>query len=387
MWRSFQILLFTLFIYSLNAQIPSGFEALELEDALKRSELQNKPVLYFLYASWCPHCHVMRDQVLADARVKAQTDRFVAVALDGETTPGKKIMQRYRPQVFPAFLVLDAKGELLYGFTGEVKAPDFINELSNALNPQRQLPYLRRQFLADTQNADKCYQLILALRKARQDASAVAHQYFKNIPDSQMVSAQNWRILANAIHDINAREIQFVINHQKDFEAVSSPARVGRKLANLVQELLRPAIEAQDSIRYLKDRETARKVVHRAADSIAFTLDLRMWEQTKSWERYRLALRENARNYLWDDAEKLKDAAQTLFKNAQTQSARLMAADLAKRSLEIKPAIDGYLLVARLQDALGNRELAVEAAGKAKEMSQKLGFPSPEADEIINQSP
>ncbi|HRN98472.1 MAG TPA: hypothetical protein PLA69_04030, partial [Flavobacterium sp.] len=90
---------------------------------------------------------------------------------------------------------------------------------------------------------------------------------------------------------------------------------------------------------------------------------------------------------LWDDAEKLKDAAQTLFKNAQTQSARLMAADLAKRSLEIKPAIDGYVLLANLQDAIGNRELAVEAAGKAKEMSQKLGFPSPEADEIINQSP
>lgn len=387
MWRSFQILFFTLFFTNLNAQIPSGFESLDLENALKQSKAQNKPVLFFMYASWCPHCHVMRDQVLADAQVKTQVSKFVAVALDGETAQGKKIMQRYRQQVFPAFLVLDVNGELLYGFTGEVKTPDFIRELTNALNPERQIPFLRDQFLADTQNADKCHQLILALRKARQDASAVAHQYFKNIPDSQMVSAQNWRILANAIHDVNSREIQFVINHQKEFEAVSSPKRVERKLVNLVQELLRPSVEAKDSIRYLKDRETARKVVHRAADSTAFSFDLRMWEQTKSWERYRLALRENARNYLWDDAEKLKDAAQTLFKNAPAQPARLMATDLVKRSLDIKPAIDGYVLLARLQHVLGNRELALQAAGKAREMSQKLGFPSPEADEIINRNP
>jgi thioredoxin-related protein len=385
--RKRYFLWFILLHLGLFAQTPAGFETLDHATALKKSTETGKPILYFLYASWCPHCHVMRDQVLPDEAVQASLKKgFIPIAIDGESDFGRKLMRKYNQSSYPVFVFLNGKDELLYGFTGEVKKDNLLRELQVAGDPDNQLPTLIKAFSADPTNSTKCLKLVQTLRKARQDASPVAHKYFKSVPDDQMVSANNWMIFANGIQDINSREVRFVLANQKEFAGVSSPKRVERKLVNLVQELLRPLVEKQDSTAYLQNRNLAKMVTHRAADSAVFAFDLKLWETTKNWNRYRLALRENARSYYWEYPEKLKDAAQILFKNADDEPSQLLASDLAKRSVELKPAMDGYLLLARIHEKKGDRKKAAEWAESARDFAAKLDFPTSEADEILKRN-
>lgn len=369
-----------------NGYSQSYFAQQPFQEILQSAAQSKKPVFYFVQASWCPHCHIMRDQVFPDADVKAELETsFIPATIDGETDAGNALMRRYNLSSFPSFIVINADGELLYGFGGELKKPALLRELNLAKNPSRQLPTLKAAFEANPTDDEKCLEYVQTIRKARQDASEVAHRYFKNVPDEELVSATHWKIIANGIQDIRSREISYVLKHQEEFARVSSAKRVQRKLVNLAQEQLKPAMAKKDTLAYLKDRETAKLIGIHSADSLIFRYDLQFWESVSNWNRYAKTL-DDAERFIWDNPQKLKDAADVLLKNTSDKIRLELAINLAARAAELQPSYDGYLLLARLYEKKSEKKRAAEWARKAREFAQSVNFGTNDADEILNRN-
>ena len=92
-----------------HAQIqipPQSFET-----ALETAQAQDKPILVEIYASWCPYCQRMQDNVYSDATVREYLDEtFTYVRLNSDTTAGT---HQYRGRTFSTkqlASVLGAKG-------------------------------------------------------------------------------------------------------------------------------------------------------------------------------------------------------------------------------------------------------------------------------------
>ncbi|RYG50462.1 MAG: DUF255 domain-containing protein, partial [Chitinophagaceae bacterium] len=85
-----------------------------LTAVLARAKEENKPVFAMLYASWCPHCHKMKADVLPDQNVQKALSPYLVFGFDSETPDGRQLLKEYKLNSFPTFAFISPQGELLY---------------------------------------------------------------------------------------------------------------------------------------------------------------------------------------------------------------------------------------------------------------------------------
>ena len=276
---------------------------------------------------------------------------------------------------------------MLYHFNGEFKANDFISEVKNALILEKQLPYLEKQFYDDPSNGDKCLTFLVALKKGseRKELNPIAQRYFLTQTDNQLVNSTNWRIIANGVSDIKSRPFQFVLHHQKEFEAVSSPIRFQKKIVNIVAELLEPYTVNIDTLGYYKKRVIAKSIHLQKTDSLIFTYDIAISERDKNWASYKKITLESTEKYVWSDTKVLKEIATNYLQNFADMASFKYAIRLAQHSIDIKESYDGYILLAKLNQKTKNTKDAIKFVKKAKDWNTALGWKTKDADDLLSE--
>lgn len=381
-------LIFIFFIQLNFAQTKVNFDESGYQSVLKRSKSEKKPVFYMVYATWCQHCNKMKADVFSDSIVVNFLNKnFICAWQDFEIGEGAMLKTKYNIKSFPTFIFLDENENYIYGLNGEYKKSVFLEELKNVLNPSKQIPYLKQQFLKDPNNAEKCLAFLITLRKGkpRIDLNEFAHQYLSTQTDEQLLSETNWKIISNGVTDIKSREFQFVIQHQKEFADLTSRKRVDKKIFNIVLELLQPLTDNLDSIKYKKERLTAKSIANARIDSLVFRFDLTFFERTSNWKSYKKIAMENVEKFVNDDPKTIKEIGQVFLKNVNEIDDLNMAIKWNLHALEIIASSDGLLLVARLYLKIKNKDNSIIFARKAKEMSKKMGWNTKEVDDLFKE--
>ena len=381
------LLLFTFFQFSWSQNDWAPNE-ITYKDAVIQAQKENKPIFIMLYATWCPHCNKMKTTVFNDQKVLDFLNKnYICVWKNIEKEEGIAIKEKFNTSGLPIFLFIDAKETLLYAIKGELTTATFMLEAQNALNPKLQLPYLEKQFLSDPSNANKCLEYLMTLRKGtdRPNLSKPTHIYLETQSDKELVSETNWRIISNGVTDIQSREFQYVLNHKKDFEKVTSPIRVERKIINIVSELLEPYTLNLDSIGYFKDRAIAKTIHLQKTDSLIFSYDLTLAERSSNWGLYKKASLEGTEKYVWNTDSKLKEIAQVYLKEINDTNALKKAMDWTKRALDLNNTADGNLLLARLYWKIKDRKSAIEYAKNAKAIITEMGWNTKDVDALLQE--
>jgi len=362
------------------------FQEKGLQSALAQAKLENKPVLLLCYTTWCPHCKLMKEEVFTEKTVAEYFNKtYICAAQDMEKPEVVDLNKEVKINSYPTFIFYDSNGTIIYRIEGEFKPALFITEGEKALIKQKQLPYLKEQFEQDVTNSNNCYDYLRALKKGGMDFSAVVNQYFATQTDKQLLSEVNWRIFTNGISDINSREYQFVIEHQKEFSNIASPERVKRKFKYDVKALLMPLVETTDTINYAIKREIAAQIHSFVSDSLIFTFDLTIYETTHNWKAYSRTCLQSAQTFVWHNHTQLTDIANIFLKNISDNKALSQAADWAERSLALDKSYDNYLLCARLYQKLNNLATATKMAESAAQMAKQSGWEGTEAEQLLKQ--
>ena len=368
------------------SQTAISFSESGLKQALNRAKTENKPVLLWCYATWCPHCKTMKEGVFTNKAVAEYFNKtFICVSQDMEKGEGVDLNKELKIASFPTFIFYNPDGTILYRVEGEFKSEAFMQEGKNALTPKRQLPYLKLQFEKDVSNSTNCYEYLRALKKGGMNHSTVVKRYFATQSDRQLLSEINWRIISNGISDINSREMQFVISHQHEFSTIVSPERVKRKLDYLIKELLYPLVESTDTVNYLANRKLAVQIHSYSTDSLIFYYDLRIWALTKNWNVYRETALQSTKIFAWNNHAQLTEIAGNLLNNISDTKALSLAVLWAQRSLALDEEYDTYLLCARLHLKLNNMKEAIVMAQKAKTLSAKYEWEGVEAEKLLKE--
>lgn len=378
LWLSLQT------VHSQNQFVPDD---VPYKTALENAKTQGKPLFVMLYADWCPHCNQMKKEIFSDPAVMDFLKKnYVCAWKNIEKEEGIALRDKFNTKSLPTFLFIDPGTEtLLYGLKGELKKADFMTEVNYALNPKMQLPYLEKEFLADPGNSTKFFAYLNTLKKGkdRTDLSIPTHIYLNTQSDAQLVSETNWRVIANGVTDINSREFQYVLNHQKDFAAVASQSRIDRKIENIVMELLRPYVDNLDTINYYKQREIAKSIRLQKTDSIVFKFDLTLAERTEKWQFYKKVTLEDTEKFVWTDASFLKDIGQTYLKNISDTESLKKAITWVKHSLELNDSYDGNLLVARLYNKIKDKKSALKYAKDARVICTAMTWSTKDVDDLL----
>jgi len=381
----------TLLIFFICAQISFAQYAVSfsengLKAALEKGKLENKPVMLWCYATWCPHCKYMREQVFPNTTVGNFFNKtFICVAQDMEKGEGIDLNKEVKISSFPTFIFYNSTGEIIYRVEGELKQAAFIQEGKNALTQKFQFPYLKRQFEKDESSSNACYNYVRALKKGGVDVSEVVNRYFATQKDNQLLSEINWRIFANGVSDFNSREFRFVISHQKEFANIASPERVKRKLDYEVKALLNPLVEASDTANYRIKRELALQIHSYSADSLVFNYDLMLYELTQNWKMYIKISLESADIFAWNKPTQLSDILKNVLNNCNESTTLNHAERWAKRILVLNQSYDNFLICSRLYQKLHKIPVAIKMAQNANNLAIKFGWEGVEAEKLLDE--
>ena len=389
MEKSFKYIVFLLFLIYTQitlSQSAISFSETGLKPALEKAKTENKPVLLWCYATWCPHCKTMKAGVFIDQAVADYFNRtFICTSQDMEKGEGIELNKELKITSYPTFVFYDPTGTIIYRVEGELKSNVFIQEGKNALTQKRQLPYLKLQFEKDVSNSSNCFEYLRALKKGGLDVSTVINQYFATQSDKQLLSEVNWRIISNGVSDINSREMKFVISHQEEFSSITSPARVKRKLDYMVKELLNPLVETTDTANYLINRKLAAQIHSYSTDSLIFCFDLRILALTKNWNAYRNTCQQSTKAFAWNNRTQLNEIASNFLNNITDAKALSLAELWAQRSLALDEEYDTYLLCSKIYKKLNNTKDAIKMASKGRELSAKFGWEGVEAEKLLKE--
>lgn len=377
---------FLLLVLQTQAQFNIDLKDTSLEVAMIKARARHKPVFLMCFASWCPHCAKMKKQVFTDSAVAAfYNGHFVCVAIDMEKGKGVDLHKFYGIKSYPTFIFLDSNSTVLYRTTGEFKPDEFVWEGMNALNPQRQINWLKKQFEGDVSNPEKCYDYLRTLRKAELDHTVMLQQYLATQSNQQLLSEVNWRILANGIHDISSPQFRFILDHQSDYARLASPQRVENKIVYTIKEVFEPLVDSNDLQQYAAMREKAAGIQYFKVDSLFFNYDIQLYEKNLNWPAYQATTLKGVFLYAWNNYAQLNKIAGNYLQQVSDTNALVHAIQWVQHSLALQEEYGTYILCAKLYKKINHKTSARQMAQKGKDMALKYGWDHADADRLLEE--
>lgn len=109
----------------------------DIDRAFAQARVQNKPLLLYWGADWCPPCNQLKATLFNRQDFAAQSKHFVAVFVDGDRPAAQKLGARFRVSGYPTVVLFTPEGREITRLPGEADAPQVLALLQAGLSGGR----------------------------------------------------------------------------------------------------------------------------------------------------------------------------------------------------------------------------------------------------------
>jgi thioredoxin-related protein len=233
----------SIFVHSQSLEsIPSDkgikwVTGLSWEQIKQKAKAENKYIFLDCYATWCMPCKMMEKEVYTnDTVANFSNSNFISVKVqmdtskaDNETvkkwySDAHSINKEYKVEAYPTFLFVSPNGELVHKGGGYHEAQQFVELMTDALNPEKQYYTLVANYKRGIKDYTKMRYLINTayiigdLDAERLIARDYIENYLLNVRKSELYTRQNLELVKANTFSSKDKAFQFLYKNANEID-------------------------------------------------------------------------------------------------------------------------------------------------------------------------
>lgn len=222
---------FVLTLFSLQIFAQTQWQNLSLEEALKASKAQNKPVFIDCYTKTCGPCKYYQKEVFPIKEIgDYMNQNFICVMKDMQEGDGPAIGKKYGIGIYPTFLVIDSEGYELY------RVPMLFEpekELVSTLKICQKVGSYKTLFRNGNHDPQVLKNYFTSLKKMNyMEYEKVLSEYLTTEKKDSLLNPYYWNIIKNEIHNIETPLFRYAFENRKKYAKLCGKEEVYNKLFN-----------------------------------------------------------------------------------------------------------------------------------------------------------
>jgi len=194
------------------------FENKTFEELKKQAQKEGKMIFFDVATDPCGPCRVMETKVFTkDSVADFFNAHFASAKLNDEEGEGVKFVEENNIRAFPTYLFFSADGQLMDIVTGARSAEDFLNIGKNALDPEKGLNFLDKEYERGNRSPKFLKEYLKKLADAYLPYQNILEEFFK--AENDPYSENSWEVIRNYT-DPDSKYFKFLVENREKYKSL-----------------------------------------------------------------------------------------------------------------------------------------------------------------------
>lgn len=345
----------------------------------KKAKTENKYIFVDAYAVWCGPCKWMAKNVFTDKNVGEVFNKsFVSYKFDMEKGEGPDFAQKYKVRFYPTYLFFNPDGELVHIAGGAKESKDFIKDAENALNPDKQLFTLKKQYESGKKDIAFLTNYLGALEGAgmSKEAEEPLMLYLSSQKEADLINEKTFNLLYSLTNNIKDKGFELLTKYAQEYSKIKGTDLVNEAIENIVLNSYDEASKTADASlkQEIDKRITQTNLPKKMKEEMSLYGSVLYAQNTGDFNTYYNQVNKLIEKYpeKYSNFNFLNNVAWYMYENTEDKSRLKKAEEYAKRSVNTQKEffnLDTYAHILFKMGKLKEAKTAIEEAiqlGEAK---------------------